>query len=173
MTRRLGADPAYANRLAKNPHHKRWRTSWLATKPYELGDLLEALDRCDLRKPSSRSETSGISRNCDVFNELRQFAYANVLDAKRSGAGFKQWCDRLFAVARGINLGFGIPLPHAELRQIAKSVARWTWRRFGEERFSQVQALRGARSRAKVALRTAGAIDHLLGGGEPSSKAIS
>jgi hypothetical protein len=44
MTRRLGADPGYVNRIAKNPHHQRWRSSWLAAKPYALGDLLDALD---------------------------------------------------------------------------------------------------------------------------------
>ena len=33
MTRRLGADPAYANRLAKNPLHPEWRASWIVKKP--------------------------------------------------------------------------------------------------------------------------------------------
>ncbi len=86
MTKRLGADPAYCNRLAKNPSSPRWRTSWYANKPYTLNDLLGALDRTDVRKPDCRTETSGISRNCDLFNELRQFAYGNVLAAKRSGS---------------------------------------------------------------------------------------
>jgi Replicase family len=30
MTRRLGADPTYNNRLAKNPAHARWASSWHA-----------------------------------------------------------------------------------------------------------------------------------------------
>jgi hypothetical protein len=34
MTSRLGADPAFANRLGKNPASSRWRTSWYAPKPY-------------------------------------------------------------------------------------------------------------------------------------------
>ncbi len=165
MTRRVGADPAYANRLAKNPNSKRWRSSWFAAKPYELADLLEALDRCDLRKPDSRTATSGISRNCDLFNELRQFAYANVLKAKRCGSSFKDWRDRLYAVARGINLGFGIPLPHAELRQIAKSVARWTWRRFSEDGFSQVQSHRASIGNRQRGKQTLAAIEQVTGVG--------
>ena len=36
MTRRLCADPAYANRLAKNPLHPRWRKSWLIGEPFDL-----------------------------------------------------------------------------------------------------------------------------------------
>jgi hypothetical protein len=58
MTRRLGADPAYANRLGKNPAHGRWGTSWYAAKPYELRELLEALDRRDLKRPTTLAEVS-------------------------------------------------------------------------------------------------------------------
>ena len=45
MTRRLGADAAYANRLSKNPLHPHWRTSWIARQPFDLATLLEPLDR--------------------------------------------------------------------------------------------------------------------------------
>ena len=34
MTRRLGADSYYVNRIAKNPNHERWRSSWIAPLPY-------------------------------------------------------------------------------------------------------------------------------------------
>ena len=36
MTRRLGADPAYANRLAKNPLHSDWHALWIVGQPYDL-----------------------------------------------------------------------------------------------------------------------------------------
>jgi Replicase family/Primase C terminal 1 (PriCT-1) len=142
MTRRLGADPAFANRFGKNPSHGRWASSWFAARPYDLGDLLVALDRRDLEFPSSRAEISGISRNCDLFDVLRQYAYANVRAFKSTGYGPSAWRDRLLLEARGQNIGFACPLTVSELRQIAQSVARWTWRRFSEHQFAQIQAHR-------------------------------
>ncbi len=49
MTRRLQADPLYANRLAKNPLHRDWRASWIAPQPYDPLTLLEPLDPADTR----------------------------------------------------------------------------------------------------------------------------
>jgi Replicase family/Primase C terminal 1 (PriCT-1) len=149
MTRRLGADPAYANRLAKNPTSKRWLTSWYAPKPYDLRDLLGALDRRDLRRPATRTEVSGISRNCDLFDALRAYAYANARAFKRTGRRSEAWQHQLFREAQAINLGFASPLSFAEVRQIARSVARWTWGRFSEARFSEIQSRRGVRGGIK------------------------
>ena len=42
-------------------------------------------------------------------------------------------------VATGINTQFPNPLRPAEVRSIARSVARWTWRRFSNEKFSELQ----------------------------------
>jgi hypothetical protein len=149
MTRRLGADPAYANRLGKNPASGRWGTSWYAAKPYELRELLEALDRRDLKRPTTLAEVSGISRNCDLFNSLRQYAYANVRSFKSATGRLDAWCKHLFTEATTINLEFQRPLSFAEVRQIAKSVSRWTWGHFSDERFSHIQAHRGARGGVK------------------------
>ena len=151
MTRRLGADPGYSNRLGKNPSSARWRTSWIVAEPYALNELLAPLDSCDLRRPATRSEATGISRNCDIFSALRQYAYSEVLRFRRGGADFDAWVTHLLGRAREINLGFPVSLSFAEIRQIVKSVARWTWRRFSDERFSRIQARRGARGGAKSA----------------------
>ena len=78
MTRRLGADPAHANRLAKNPLHPQWRASWIVGEPYNLATLREPLDYEDTRWYQRRTEIEGISRNCDLFEELRRFAYRHV-----------------------------------------------------------------------------------------------
>jgi Replicase family len=171
MTRRLRADPAYANRLGKNPLSDRWRTSWLVPEPYELRELLEPLGRHDLRRPANRSEITGVGRNCDLFHELRECSYTEVLRFKRTGAGCEAWATHLLGHARGINLGFPVPLSFAEIRQIAKSVARWTWTKFSDQRFSRIQAARGARggtksgkSRARSADAAAEEIACLLAG---------
>jgi len=162
MTQRLGADPAYANRLAKNPISARWRSSWLVAKPYDLRQLLDALDRRDLTWPTTRAEVTGISRNCDLFNELRQHAYSNVRSFKRVNGRADAWREQLHQQALAINLRFGTPLSFAEVRQIAKSVARWTWGRFSDERFSQIQARRGVVSGQRRAQAAAAAADAVV-----------
>jgi hypothetical protein len=147
MTRRLGADPAYANQLTKNPLHPRWRTSWFAPYPYTLTTLLGLLDRKDVRHTERREETFGISRNCDMFNELRRFAYRNVLAYKESG-DLDAWRLRLLNEAHALNV-FALPLATSDLRSVACSVAKWTWRRFSPERFSEIQAARGREGAAQ------------------------
>ena len=157
MTSRLGADRAYGNRIAKNPASRRWSTSWLAPQPYTLHQLLEPLDRRDLRHPDRLVDVTCLGRNCTLFDELRQWAYQNVRSAKRSGTS-ETWRDRLIAMGRTINLGFTEPLPISEVRAIARSVAKWTWRRMSGDGFSRIQAQRAARKGKK----TAQTIDLLL-----------
>ena len=162
MTRRLRADPCYANRLAKNPQHPRWRTSWLIGEPFDLKKLLEPLDREDTRPFAQRSEIAGISRNCDLFDALRGFAYANVLAFKETG-NLNAWVRCLLEEARAINTCFLLPLSIGEMRQIARSVGKWTW----HERFADIQATRASRGRSLLAKATsdsiATAIDQLEG----------
>ncbi|MBS0233806.1 MAG: replication initiation protein [Proteobacteria bacterium] len=163
MTRRLGADPAYANRFAKNPASSRWRTGWFAAKPYELRYLLDALDRKDIRPASRRIEVAGISRNVDPFNALRAYAYANVRTAKRKGNS-GGWMERLIAEAQIINAQYAMPLPASELRGIAKSVGKWTWKRFDDAKFAEIQSKRQVRSAAKRRASTLSRIEALIEG---------
>ena len=148
MTRRLGADPCFVNHLAKNPNYKhpdprkRFRVSWIAPLPYTLGDLRDALDRDDMRQPEFRFETYGIGRNCDVFDELRHYAYANGFTAMRGGATLTSWYEHLLKMARSINLGFRVPLRSSELCCIARSVAKGTWKRYSPETFRELQRRR-------------------------------
>jgi len=162
MTRRLKADVAYANRIAKNPSSKRWRTGWFSNSPYELSFLLDALDRHDVRPALHPSVTHGISRNVDVFNSLRQFAYANVRAAKKT-SDQAAWIARLVQEASVANQQFAVPLSLSELRQIAKSVGKWTWRHFDDAKFSKLQATRRAVGVAKRRNEMRSKIDALLG----------
>jgi len=43
----------------------------------------------------------------------------------------------------------------SEVRSIARSVAKWTWREVSLERFSEVQSRRGRRTRATTKARMA------------------
>ena len=84
-----------------------------------------------------------------MFEELRQIAYREVLAFKRNGS-LETFRSRLERVALGINMQFPEALKLSEMRTIAKSVAKWTWRHFSEAKFSQRQALRGARRAAQM-----------------------
>jgi hypothetical protein len=169
MTRRLGADPAYNNRLAKNPVHARWASTWYAPHPYALLDLLEVLDKRDMVRPASGREVQGVSRNCDLFDALRQHAYQQVRTFKRGGGA--AWFEHLLRLAVAINQDFMFPLSVSEVRQIARSVANWTWRTFSSARFSQIQARRGSiggqksgQRRSREAERTADAVLAIVSG---------
>ena len=89
-------------------------------------------------RPDATVETTfGAGRNCSVFDELRKIAYREVLGFKRSG-NLDTFRDRLERVALGINLQFPEALKLSEVRAIARSVARWTWRHFSHEKFSKL-----------------------------------
>nr|WP_290608599.1 primase C-terminal domain-containing protein [Arsenophonus sp. ENCA] len=65
-----------------------------------------------------------------------------------------QWFAACFERAMGYNVQFPVPLSEPEVKAIAKSVAKWTHRRFTEKAFAEyvarthspeIQAIRGAR----------------------------
>lgn len=148
LRRRLGADPNYRGFIAKNPLHPDWRVEWQAPEPYELGQLADWLFPNDMR-PDLKRERTGASRNCDVFDDTREWAYRNVLEFKRNGASLEAWTERCRKIAGGHNLIFDHPLAPSEIRSIGKSIAKWTWRKFSEGQFSRIQSFRGARGATK------------------------
>lgn len=106
-------------------------------------------------RPEPARETSGLGRNCDLFDRLRYFAYRKVLKFKKSGGLAEAWRARLFSVASGMNGDFARPLSDLEVRGIAKSVAKWTWLHFTQAAFSALQSKRAhIRWRGHVAAST-------------------
>ena len=90
-------------------------------------------------RPDATVETTfGAGRNCSVFDELRKIAYREVLGFKRSGNLDTFRGPNSQRVALGINLQFPEALKLSEVRAIARSVARWTWRHFSHEKFSKL-----------------------------------
>ena len=81
-----------------------------------------------MRPDSSVTTMHGFSRNCTCFDNVRETAYREVLDAKRAGKSLSDFQLRLEGVAPEINLHFPEALPLSEIRAIAMSVAKWTWR---------------------------------------------
>lgn len=145
MIQQLGADPSYIGRIAKNPLHDRWRTRWLSPWPFELKELREQVELDRKAKPIERPELIGHSRNVELFDCVRAFAYQHVVSFKKTGGDLNAWVSRLIDVAIAWNAEFSIPLPFSEVRSVTRSVAKWTWRHFTEERFSRIQSTRAGR----------------------------
>jgi hypothetical protein len=148
IARRIGADRHYSGLIVKNPVHRHWRVEWRREQPYTLHELADWLFFEDMRPDPTVETTLGVGRNCTVFDELRAIAYREVREYKRSGS-VDMFQARLEHVALGINLQFPQALKLGEVRAIAKSVARWTWRHFDDEKFRARQSFLGKRANAK------------------------
>lgn len=178
---RLGADPYYAGLITKNPAHERWRVWCPANDPlYDLGDLADYVDLPTvLRRRVVREIPAGMLwRNVSLFDELRYWAYAAI----KEYYGFSPFVDWHAAVqshAQSINVFPSPPGPLSlkEVRDTAKSVAKWTWDNITRGDFrefvikthtSEIQAERGrlsgiARRKASLDAR-AHAVDLRLRG---------
>ncbi|AJX33052.1 replication initiation protein [Burkholderia oklahomensis] len=139
---KLPSDLGYSHLIAKNPFHSHWQTIW-HHRLYELGELAEYVN---LRKSPVRLDAPlvGLGRNCTLFDEVRTWAYQWTREYKRNGASPTEWATALLGKAESLNT-FEVPLPYSEVKSIARSIARWTWRRFTDEAFSAIQAARGQR----------------------------
>jgi len=149
IARRIRADRQYSGLICKNPLHSDWRVEWRRAEPYTLHELADWLFYEDMRPDTSVETTFGVGRNCAVFDALRHIAYREVRAFKRDG-NVETFRARLERAALDINMQFPQALRISDIRAIAKSVARWTWRHFSEEQFSRLQSLRGARRSAQM-----------------------
>lgn len=138
---RLGSDAGYAGLITKNPFHSGWSTL-TPGKLYELGELAEWVDLSSRR---ARREVVGLGRNCTLFDDLRHWAYSHL---EKHQGDFDSWLRALQRRAGALN-AFPQPLPIREVAGIARSVGRWTWKRYRgrlpDEQFSAKQAARGRR----------------------------
>jgi hypothetical protein len=150
-TRRLDADMAFSmNGLIKNAIHPAWRVTRMFDGAYSLNELAQPLGQSETRLWTPSERISGLGRNVSLFDNLRTFAYREVLCFQAEG-DFGSYSTRLQEVASGLNhsLKFSAPLSIAEVRGTVKSVAKWTWRNFSLEAFSERQRQRGIRGMAK------------------------
>jgi hypothetical protein len=149
VARRLGADRLYVGLIAKNPWHRHWRVEWRRDEPYTLDELADWLFPRDMVPDASPRTTLGAGRNVTVFDELRTFAYREVRAFKSRDERPDAFRARLERVALGLNQQFPQGLLIGEVRAIAKSVTKWTWKHFSVERFRARQSYLGKRGNAK------------------------
>lgn len=116
-----GADRGFAGYLTKNPFHSEWR-ALVTDKRYDLAELAEW---CDIRPRPRLVDTFAGGRNTHLFETVRQWAYRNAHNAPCSEA----WLREIESHAIALNDEFSTPLPVNEVRNTARSIAKWTWAR--------------------------------------------
>lgn len=126
----LDADPGFTQLICKNPLNAHWQVQLLREDLYDLGELAEYvdLDAADKRiRKTPKKHRKGIGRNCSLFDSLRSWAYRWVGDYR--GAGVERWSEVVLSKAEKLNT-FLDPLPYSEIRAIARSVAKWTYKHY-------------------------------------------
>ncbi len=143
LAKKLGADPYYSGLIVKNPLHRHWTVRICEERLYDLDWLADYLDLERWWDRRRKMPDYGLGRNCTLFEHLRRWAYRaiNQDDWKSLDA----WAVGVLHKAAEYN-DFNSPLSYAEVKAIARSVARWTWKHFSPQAFSQIQAARGRRS---------------------------
>lgn len=143
---KMQADDGYSGLMTKNPSHEKWRVWRGPTLGYELGELAEWVDLPKFL-PKRKPAEIGLGRNVTLFEFLRQYAYRAVRHYKQDVRNFVLWQSHLNSKALERNGDFLTPMQGNEVWHVAKSVSKWTWRRFdvaaSDARFSKLQAYRG------------------------------
>lgn len=142
----FNADVGYSGLIAKNPIHEQWRAYTLRDKPYSLNELASKLeiDWKEANKPIKQDEAIGLGRNCYVFHTARFWAYTAVREFR--GKTYNQWLQTVIDHCLKLNEGITEPMQYGEIKGIAKSIARYCWKRdpYCYQEFVQRQVYKGA-----------------------------
>jgi hypothetical protein len=143
----LGGDLAYGGLVSKNPLHPSWTTFEHQKNLWELGELSEFLN-LPVKLPK-RALQVGLGRNCSLFETARRWAYKSVL-GYRLTSGQEAFSKAVFDACVSLN-NFPEPLPLAEVKATAKSIAKWTWKhytgRLTDEQFGEIQRTRAQKGK--------------------------
>ena len=143
----LGGDLGYAGLVSKNPLNASWRVIEHQPSLWELGELAEFLNLP--AKLPKKALAVGLGRNCALFETVRRWAYKSVL-GYRMTSNQETFAKAVYDACESLNT-FPEPLPLAEVKATAKSVAKWTWKhytgRLTNEQFSKVQATRAKKGK--------------------------
>ena len=144
----LNADINYSGLITKNAVHEHWRTHVLREQPYTLDQLSERLDLTtrQINKEIKVDEAVGLGRNCCVFHAVRHWAYVEVRQYRGRNKTFNQWLESVIAQCCSVNAQFSAPMQYNEVKGIAKSIARWVWKRdsYAYHEFIDRQTRKGA-----------------------------
>lgn len=148
FTERLDADRAYADILMKNPINiNEWRTTWTNIPAYDLDYLSDFVPDIITTKNTKLSSEYGLGRNVNLFEDLRIVSYKDVLKYKANKT-YYDFYEHMISRAIMLNNHCNVNdlLSHNEVNQICKSICKWTWRNFSQNRFSEIQSARAKKN---------------------------
>jgi hypothetical protein len=116
----------YKGLISKNPIHTHWDLVEVQEELWELGELQDWLQLKPLNKAP---QVLGVGRNCTIFDTVRKWAYKNVLSHRLAGS-LASFQSQVYDQCSAINSNFLIPLLENELEGIAKSIAKWVWKKY-------------------------------------------
>ena len=140
LQRVLGADLGYSGLICKNPLHPHWQVTTWEPRLYTLADLDSWLDLQPAQDRRKRLPDYGLGRNCNLFEQLRLWAYRAI---RQGWPDFEQWQAACLDRALMYNAGFTASLDHQEVRHVARSVAKWTHQHLDAASFSAWQSVQG------------------------------
>lgn len=133
LSEKMAADAGYAGLICKNPLHEHWRT-YAIGGIYDLHDLSEFVDLQRFNDRRKNLPGLGLGRNCTLFDRLRTWAYKAI---RQGWPDYDRWLMAVEQRAEGYNhfdyQGKPAKLDHNEVRHIAKSVAKWTYKNFSQQ----------------------------------------
>lgn len=150
MCSALNADPNFVGLITKNPLNPHWSPFWSGADFYDLDYLADHLD-LNQKTKTEKPLNYGLGRNVNLFDDLRTYAYRNVLKYKNNSS-FDKWHSELERIAIGLNTACNPNnlLPIREIIATARSVAKWTWKNFDNTQFSIIQSARGSKNTAET-----------------------
>lgn len=176
LRRSVEGDAGYSGLITKNPLHESWDAHTFSDQSYSFEELTEHLtDAGFMPAPSWRRSkqrnTTGLGRNCHLFESVRTWAYPQINDC---------WGDphklgeRVLnqALVQNVEL-FPEPLPSNEVQALASSITRWITTRSrmwadgkaaSDKRFSDRQRHRSSAENQKRAEAAQRAIVSVTGG---------
>jgi len=151
LRKKLGADTGYSGLICKNPNHSHWKIAVWQPELYTLDWLADSLD---LNASNEKEIVAdyGLGRNCTLFDKTRKWAYRAI---RQGWPEYNQWLEACYERTNAYNLQLVSPLEENEVIGIAKSIARWTHKKFSESAFnlyvetthsSKIQSIRGSKS---------------------------
>lgn len=143
LTYKLDADPGYSKLISKNPLNDRWQIVIPKTELYTLEALAKGLDLKGLVDRRRNIETIGLGRNCQLFDNVRKWAYRERR-SEQLYLSFDMFKEAVKWQALAMNERFNPPLPHSEVRAVVKSIAKWTWKHLSPEGFRSWQKRQSA-----------------------------
>jgi hypothetical protein len=142
---KLDADSGYTGLITKNPAFPDWRVLRGPQSSFDLDELSEYVD-LERFAPKRKPENVGLGRNVTLFDAARHYGYRTIrgYKAAQTQGAYVYWQKDVYDEAMSRNGDFPNPLHHREVYHVARSVAKWVWRKFdiaaSDARFSKLQA---------------------------------